>query len=218
MIVITGASDGLGKAVAELYKKSGKKVVNISMHKSEFADKNIVLDLREGANIIEAANQIKKIDEQIEAIINCVGVYNEQRFGEITEDEIKRLMASNLKAPMLFISELIDRIKKDQADVLNVLSTAATRGRKDNPLYSASKWAERGFSFSLQEELKDTSSRVINFCPGGIRTRFSEKALGVDQSQPNWMKPEDLAKFIKQILDLPKNIEVSEVVINRKEA
>ncbi|HSX53629.1 MAG TPA: SDR family oxidoreductase [Patescibacteria group bacterium] len=216
MIVITGASDGVGLQLAKLYKSAGKQVVNISLHDCEYANENIVLDLSKGPEINKAAQQVKKLDGTVEAVINCVGVYSEQKLGEITETEIKKVMSTNVKAPMLLVSLLIERIKKDEADILNMVSTAGTVGKKDNPLYSASKWAERGFTASLKEELKDTQCRVISFCPGGIRTKFFEKALGRDTSQEDWMRPEDIAMFIKQILDLPKNMEVSEVIINRK--
>ncbi len=216
MIIITGASDGLGLQIAKIYQESGKKVVNISRRESEYADINICLSLREGEQIEEAAKKILDIEEPIEAIINAIGVFSRESFGEITESEIKRLMSTNLKAPMLLVSNLFDRIKKDEADIVNIVSTAGVVGKKNEPVYSASKWAERGYTKSLQEQLKNTKSRVISFCPGGMQTSFFEKALGHDIDQNNWMNPKDLAKLIKQILDLPKNIEVSEIILNRK--
>jgi short-subunit dehydrogenase len=215
MIVITGASDGVGLQLAKLYKAPGKKVINISRRECKYADENILLSLREGPEIVKASSLVEAIPDKIEAIVNCIGVYNEQIFGEITEDEVKRLMSTNVKAPLLLISMLIERIKKDEADVLNVISTAGTRGQKENPLYATSKWAERGFTLSLQNELKDTKCRVISFCPGGISTKLFEKAVSNDNRSENWMPPEDIALFIKQILELPKTMEVSEVIINR---
>lgn len=216
MIIITGASDGLGLQVAKLYKESGKTVINISRRECQYADINICLSLREGEEIKKASDRILKMNDSIEAIINCIGVFSRQNFGEITEDEVKRLMSTNLKAPMLLTSYLFERIKKDGSDILNVISTAGVIGKKNEPVYSASKWAERGYTKSLQAELELTPCRVISFCPGGMRTGFSEKALGFNASKENWMNPVDIAKMIKQILDLPKNIEVSEIILNRK--
>lgn len=215
MIVITGASSGLGLEVARIYKEAGKKVINISRRKSEFADVNICVSLREGEEIIEAANRVREINEPIEALINCIGVFNNQPFGEITEDEIKRLMSTNVKAPALLSSLLIDRIKKDESDVLNVLSTAGTKPKANEPLYSASKWAARAFTLSLQQELVKTRCRVISFCPGGMKTEFFEKADS-DTDLTTFMEPVEIAKTIKYILDLPKGIEVSEIILNRK--
>lgn len=217
MIVITGASSGIGLELAQLYQKDGKKVINISRHESKFADINICKNLREGSEIHAATKELQNIEEPIEAIINCVGVFTDEKLGELTEDEIKRLMSSNVKAPMLLISDLIERIKKDSTDVLNVVSKAGTQGSDDNPLYATSKWAERGFTLSLQKILKDTPCRVISFCPGGIKTDLFKKAEA-DVDVSNWMDPVAVAQFIKQILELPKNMEVSEVLINRKSA
>jgi NADP-dependent 3-hydroxy acid dehydrogenase YdfG len=220
MIVITGASDGLGFELAKLYKASGKKIINISRRECEYADTNLLHNLREGNEIIAAAKEIDAMDEPLDAIINCAGVLSVQPLGAITEDEIKRTMATNVKAPILLISSLIERIKKDGTDIVNVSSTVGTKAYVDQAVYGASKWAVRGFSANLQVELKDYPCRVISFCPGGFKTKLFEKATGVDNTNDGgeWMKPEDLASFMKQILDLPKNIEVSEVIVNRKQS
>lgn len=215
MIVITGASSGLGLEIAKLYKESGKTVVNVSRRESEFADVNICVSLSEGVGIQKAVNQILEIEEPMEALINCIGVFNSQKFGEIAEEEIERLMSTNVKALALLTSLLIGRIKKDETDILNVLSTAAVRAKSAEPLYVASKWAARGLTLSLQDELRKTGSRVISFCPGGMKTDFFEKA-DINNDTSSFMDPIDIAKTIKYILDLPKNIEVSEIILNRK--
>lgn len=215
MIVITGASSGVGLELAKIYQDAGEKVVNISRRDSKYADVNILKDLREGPSIIEAAAAVCDIEKPIKTIVNCVGVFSDEQLGSITEDEIKRVMSSNVKAPILFISELLDRIKQDQSDILNVVSIIGTIPGAHAPVYATSKWAERGFTLSLQELLKDTPSRVISFCPGGIKTDIFDK-VGANVKVDDWMDPKAIALFIKQILDLPKNIEVSEVVIRRK--
>lgn len=218
MIVITGASDGLGLQLAKQYKEAGRKVVNISRRESKYADVNITLSLREGEQIEKAVAKIAKLDEPIEAIIYCAGVISIQPLGEITEDEVKRLMSTNVKSQILLTSMLIDRIKKDKTDIVCMSSTIGTKGYVNQAVYGASKWAVRGFAKNLQEEFKDTPNRVISFCSGGFKTKFFEKATGVDNTtnEKEWMKPQDVALFIKQILDLPKNMEVSEVILNRK--
>ena len=215
MIVITGASDGLGLELAKLYKEAGKVVVNISRRECEYAEYNIVLNLREGVEIQEAARRLLEIAEPIEALVNCIGTFSTEPFGDITEDEIKRLMSTNVKAPMLLTSELIERIKSDEADVLNVISTAGTKGNSEHPVYAASKWAERGYTKAFQAELKGTKGRVVSFCPGGMQTGFFEKT-GENPTDDSWMQPKDVAVLMKNILDLPKNMEVSEIIVNRK--
>lgn len=220
MIVITGASDGLGLQLAKLYKEAGKTVVNISRRKCEYADHNITLSLREEPDIKKAASEVTAIDEPLEALVNCAGVLSVQPLGKITEDEVKRVMSTNVKAAILLVSNLIERIKNDGTDIVNVASTVGLKGYVDQAVYGASKWAIRGFSANLQAELKDTPCRVISFCPGGFKSKLFEKATGDDNTtnEGEWMNPADVAVFMKQILDLPKNMEVSEVIINRKQS
>ena len=218
MIVITGASDGLGLQLAKIYKEAGKTVVNISRRKSDFASVNILHDLNIGEEIKRASEEVLKINEPLEALINCAGVLSVQPLGKITEDEFDRLMSTNVKPAILLVSNLIERIKKDGSDIVNVASTVGLKGYANQAIYGASKWAIRGFSANLQLELKGTASRVISFCPGGFKSKIFEKATGIDNTEDGskWMKAEDIALVLKQTLDLPKNMEVSEIIINRK--
>ncbi len=217
MIVITGASDGLGLEIAKLYQTEGKKVINVSRRESQYADENLLHDLTKGPEIIAAATEIKAIKEPLEILINCAGVYTDQPLGKISEDEIKRNMATHVKAPMLLASELIDRIKQDKTDIANVISAVATKANPNEAVYGASKWALKGFTKNLQLELKDLPCRVIGFYPGGFNSQLFVKATGKDKTKEgSWMQTKDVAACLKQLLDLPKNMEVSEIVINRK--
>lgn len=218
MIVITGASDGLGHELAKLYKQAGKTVVNVSRNESEFADKDIIADLTKEAEIKKAAEEIISVGEPIEVLVNCAGVLSIQPLGSITNDALRQVMATNVESAILLVSYLAERIKEDNTDIVNVASTVGLKGYVDQAAYGASKWAMRGFSANLQAELKDTN-RVISFCPGGFKSKLFEKATGDDNTTNagEWMKPEDVATFMKQILDLPKNMEVSEVIVNRKQ-
>lgn len=219
MIIITGASDGLGLQLAKIYKQAGKRVVNISRRACSDADDNILTDLTQDSEIKQAVEALNHIAEPIEALVNCAGVLAIEPLNSITPGKLHDLIGTNLEAAILLVSGLADRIKKDSADIVNVASTVGLKGYADQAAYGASKWALRGFSANLQVEFKDTSCRVISFCPGGFKTKLFEKATGNDNTtnEGEWMKPEDLALFIKQILDLPKNMEVSEVIINRKQ-
>lgn len=108
-------------------------------------------------------------------------------------------------------------IKKNGADVVNVGSTVGTKAYPDQAAYSASKWGIRGLTQNLVLELKGTKSRVIQFNPGGFKSSFVQKFTkeeNVDFS--GYMEPIHLAKTMYFILDLPKSVEVSEILINRK--
>ncbi|MCA9318473.1 SDR family oxidoreductase [Candidatus Saccharibacteria bacterium] len=217
MIVITGASDGLGFALAKLYAERGEKVANISRRECEYAEKNYLCDLADSEQIGNAAKELQNNQEPIAALINCAGVLSVQDLDSIDATELQHVFAVNVEAPILLTSKLIEKLKANGSDIVNIASTVGTKAYASQAAYGASKWALRGFSQNLQLELKSLPNRVISFCPGGFRTKLFEKATGIDNTiQGDWMSPTDLAAFIITILDLPKNIEVSEVIVNRK--
>ncbi len=181
-----------------------------------FADINIQTDLLEEQEISDAVKQINVSGEAIEAVINCAGVMSIEQLDSISSKEIDRTFGVNVKAAMLLISKLANKLQSDRSDIVNVASTVGLKSYKDQASYGASKWAMRGFTQNLQLEMKDTN-RVISLCVGGFNSDIAKKVTGQDIPDPeNWMNPEDIAKFVKQILDLPKGMEVTEIVINRK--
>ena len=218
MIIITGASDGLGLQIAKAYNGLGERVINISRNDSAYTQDNLITDLTDEAAIERAVQALLAIDEPISALINCAGVLSLEPLGEITASEVDRTCGVNVKGAILLVSGLAERLKSNRTDIVNVASTVGLKAYPDQAAYGASKWAMRGFSQNLQVELKDTN-RVISFCVGGFKSDIAKKITGKDLPDPeNWMNPEDIAKFMLQILGLPKSMEVSEIVINRKSA
>lgn len=203
MIVITGGTGALGKELVKLFKADGKMVASVSRHENPTADHNVLHDLSEPWEAAQVAQEIEKIGEPLEVIINAAGMYGPISLGELTEAEIKRNMAIHAETPMLLVSNLLERIKKDGTDIVNVSSIAAEKHSAGAPAYSVSKSALRGFSADLQAALKDCPSRVISFLPSSF-----------DDSSPT--SPADVAKLIKQLLELPKSMEVAEIIINTK--
>ena len=217
MIIITGASDGLGLELAKIYKDSDKKVINISRRNSKFADVNLPTDLLQESQIEKATQEILAIEEPIEVLVNCSGVMSLEPLNSITASEIDRTFGVNARAAILLVSRLTERLKQDHTDIVNVASTVGLKAYQDQAAYGASKWAMRGFSQNLQIELKDTN-RVISLCVGGFNSDIAKKVTGKDIPDPqNWMNPSDIAVFVKQITDLPKSMEVTDIVINRKQ-
>jgi NADP-dependent 3-hydroxy acid dehydrogenase YdfG len=216
MIVITGASDGLGKEVARLYKQQAAFVVNISLEESEYADVNIVADLTKSQDVQTAIARIDGIDQPIQALINCAGVWSDEPLNAFSDLEIDRVFSVNNKGLMLLTSGLIDKIKQDQADIVNVSSIAGTEYGSENGVYSVSKWAVRGFTKHLQQKLSGTGCRVISFCPDGFQSTLMQKVNGKSVSNRSDLMPLDsVALCLKQLIDLPKSIEISEIILKK---
>ncbi len=218
MIVVTGASGGLGSELCKLFVAEGKKVVGLSRSSGVPGIEHIQTDLLDENSVASAVKQILGKQEPLETVLNCAGVFSQQEPEELTAGEIDRVFGTNIRSSMLVVSGLMGRIKNDGTDIVNIASTVGLKAYAGQAAYGASKWAVRGFSQNLQVELQSYPSRVISFCPGGFKSKLFEKATDTDSTtnEGGWMRAEDIAKFIKQILELPKNMEVTEVIINRK--
>lgn len=220
MYVVTGASDGLGLALANILAAKGKKVLSLSRTVPKSRIKRISIDhipcdLTIEGSINAAAQAVLTLDEPIEALVHCAGVFGEQHVGELTGRDLALMFTTNIIGPELLTARLLERLKQDKSDIVTVASTAAFKGNPGQAAYGSSKWAMRGFAQVLREEVRESGCRVISFCPGGMETDFFQKA-GAAQDPKGWMQPADVANFMWQILCLPKNMEVSEVIINRK--
>lgn len=218
-IILTGASDGLGKEFAQrCLKDKNINIIALCRTKPNYVCDFIKTDLTDEKSIENACNIIKKNYKKIFALINCAGVPGVQKLENVTYDVLNDLMKINVLAPIYLTTQLISLIKESNADILNVGSTIGTKaGYTDQIAYTTSKWAIRGTSYNLQLELKKHNCRVIQFNIGGMNTRMHTKWTGKEIEHPEeWMNPKDIANLMLYILNLPKMIEVSEITINRK--
>jgi short-subunit dehydrogenase len=216
MIIITGASDGLGKELANLFKADGKKIVNISRTPLDFADENIIADFADEAQLKSAIRQLQALEGKIELFISNAGIYSSGVTGDMDYDDIQKVFRVNTFAPMMLLDGLIERIKADEADIAFVVSSVATKPSGED-VYGPSKWALKGYAQNLQARFKNSKTRVLAFFPGGFASSLFEKAHRVSPiDAQDLMRPGDVAKALKSQIDLPKNMETSEMIVNRK--
>ena len=199
-------------------KHNNINVIALCRTKPQYECDFIKTDLSDEKSILESCNLIKEKYNKFDALINCAGVPGVQKLEEITYECLDNLMKINSIAPMFLTAQLIDLIKQNEADIINVGSTVGTKqGYYDQLAYTTSKWAIRGTSYNLQLELKNYNCRVIQFNVGGMNTRMHEKYNGNKITNPDeWMEPRDISELMLYILNLPKKIEISEITINRK--
>lgn len=143
-----------------------------------------------------------------------------EKINEITYDKFSRAYKVNTIAPLYLFSALYDTIVQNEADILNIGTTASAPlkpGFSNQLAYTTTKYALRGGSYNFGLELKSTKSRVIHINLGGMNTKMHEKDYGIKIEDPSvWMNPSDIANIIMYLLNLPKQIEISEITINRK--
>lgn len=218
-IILTGASSGLGAAIGKLCVKNGINVIAVCRTKPDYECDFIKTDLRYEESVLESCDIIKREYKEFDALINCAGIISIKNLDNLNYKEIEKVYRINSIAPVVIISNLLPLIKANGADILNVASIMGTLFdvESDSLTYSASKWAMRGASFNLEKELYNTPCRVITFNPGGMNTQLFRNC---DESLRNitkgWMDPNDIADIVLYILNLPKQIEITEITITRK--
>jgi uncharacterized protein len=200
--IVTGASSGLGFAIAQLLRENGTLVVGVARRSS--ADVSGDAAKRETAvRAIEAAEKLGTID----LLINCAGVGIYGPAGSYSEEDIAAIIDANLIATINFCELLVPRFKEHGGTIVNVLSTAALIGKANESVYCAAKWGARGYTEALKAEAKGTRARIIAVAPGGMNTPFWP------EPREGFMDPADVAATIIDAIQRPVNI--SEIVITR---
>jgi len=219
VVLITGASKGLGFALTEVFGKAGYQLVitardenSLKQLVEKYPDTKYVAgdlvkkDTRE--QLVDIINEIGRID----VLINSAGIILIEPIEKDTEEDFDNVMNINIKAPLFLTRDLLPTmIRQKSGHIINVSSTAGREGKKDRTIYCASKFAMRGFTESLRTEVKKHGIKVTGFYPGGMKTNLFDK-YGVDTS--TYMDPKDVADFMFNIVQT-KNIAPEDVLLNR---
>jgi NAD(P)-dependent dehydrogenase (short-subunit alcohol dehydrogenase family) len=202
-VAITGAGTGLGKALAFEYAENGYKIyllgrrtdpLQLVQHQiiEKGYDAEVVLcDVRENASIQIAFQRIGQLD----VFINNAGI---GIFGPVEDyevEDIDQTLDTNVKGTVLTVQAALPLIRKSKGRILTIISTAGLRGKVNESLYCASKFAVRGFTEALQQEWADEDFTITAVYMGGMNTPFWNKSNHV--TDPSRLKgPEVVAKQI----------------------
>ena len=187
--IITGASKGIGRAIAHKLASLDMNLVLTSRSHNELSEvKNEISDIGNGKKIIivcdltdlsdikhlvsSTLNQFGKID----ILINNAGVGLFKRIDEFTEADYKSIFDVNVKGVFFLTKYVVPHlIKQRNGHIINISSIAGKNGFKTGTLYSASKHALQGFTWSLREDIKEYGIKVTAVCPGSVVTSFGGK-------------------------------------------
>jgi len=218
-ILLTWITGWLGSALEKKYESQGFIVVWFSRDNSTY----IALDLTKRESIELAAENIQKNNPDFDIIIHCAGDGEAEKFTDMWYDDAQENFSLNAIWPMYLTKLLLEDIKRNNADVVCIWATIALKWYENFMVYSSAKWWFRWFVENLRLELKNTRCRVIAIYPGWMITQGNEKRLtqisaitGKEGNLQSHMNPNDIAELIYHTTITPKNIEVSEVIINRK--
>ncbi|KAB0488551.1 Short-chain dehydrogenase [Pseudomonas reinekei] len=184
-VVLTGASGGIGLAIATALCASGARVLAVARHREP------LLPLLEryprnlfwiGADLTSQSDRRDVLAEAesiggINLVINAAGVNHFAMLEQLEDSEINAMLAVNISAPICLTRLLLPLLKQaDSAMVVNVGSTYGSIGYPGYATYCATKFALRGFSEALRRELADTRVSVLYMAPRATRTSMNSPA------------------------------------------
>ena len=206
VIIVTGASSGIGLAAAKLFVSLNAKVVmaarsleKLEQIKAEMPDSANVLCVKTDVAVEDdCKNLIQKTVEtfgRIDVLINNAGISMRAMFSDLDLDVIRRLMDTNFWGTVYCTKYALPYLLESKGSVVGVISTAGYLGLPGRTGYSASKFAIRGFLSTLRVEHRYDGLHVMVFAPGFTASNIRNTALLADGS-PQGMTPRNEDKMM----------------------
>ena len=187
IIMITGGTDGIGKALVSEFLNRGATVStcsrtadNLLSLKNEFAGKSIFTMVADVSKEEDCKNFIEKTIEKfkrIDVLINNAGISMRALFKDVDLKTLKQVMDINFWGTVYCTKFALDSLLKNKGIIVGMSSVAGYRGLPGRSGYSASKFAVNGWMEALRTELLDSGVHVMWVCPGFTKSNIRNAAL-----------------------------------------
>ncbi len=222
--IVTGASSGIGRATAKALSEAGVRVAGGARRIDRLeTDVRLELDVTDAAScerfVARAVEELGGLD----ILVNNAGLaLGRAPFDESSEEDEAAVFATNVNGLVRMTRLCLPRIR-DEGHIVNLGSVAGRQAYESGATYIASKFAVRGFTYALREDLLGRPIRVTTVDPGLVETDFSlvrfrgdeEKARAV-YTGVDAMQPEDIADCILFALTRPWHVNVDEIVVKAR--
>lgn len=224
--LVTGATEGIGRAIAFALGKDGYRVGVCARTPSRLrtlldelaaagitaaghpADVGIEADVRIAVAAITAALG------PVDVLVNNAGTAVLKPFAELTLDDWDTTIATNVRSLFLVTREVLPGMRRRKhGAVVNIASLAGRNGFAGGSAYTTSKHAVLGFARSLMLEVRQENIRVITICPGSVDTPLIRNQSVLSPKLDRILRPEDIADTVLSALRLPERALVSEIDI-----
>jgi uncharacterized protein len=216
--VVTGASKGIGKAIALRLLKLDYEVIGISRTHDETITKNknftpYLCDLSNAKSLEQLTQSLQKRND-ISLLCNVAGFGVFKPHEEIDTLTLSRMVAVNLTAPMALSNGVLRILKQNRGTIINITSIEATRASKFSALYSATKAGLRTFSHALFEEVRKSGVNVMSINPDITDTAFFDTLRFAPASDADTrLEAEDIADTIENILSMRTGVCVTDITL-----
>lgn len=224
VIIIAGGANGLGFELVKQSLEKGLIVCNIDKDTEKMNEiekifkenyKGFCGDISDEEFIINTVNDIKNIGN-IKVLINNAGEPSFKLPTEYTKKDMEKCF-KGLQGMIIASTQVLKAKEEKDVKIVNIMSSAGLRGNKQESVYCATKWGERGYTESLKVAYKGTSVKIIGVYPGGINTNFYKDSRDYvsEEKQNTFMNPSEVANTILNNIFNENNLTVADIILER---
>ena len=229
LVVITGASSGIGMETAKRFSANGYPTLLISRRKEIMEKLNLENSISVSAdvtNIEEVKNAVKIAEEKYgktDLLINCAGIMLLGNIDKQSYDEWKNMIDVNINGILTTTNIILpDMIKRNEGTIINISSIAGRKTFTNHGIYCGSKFAVHAITESIREEVANKNVRIIVLAPGVVETNLlshtTDDNIKSDyiewkKSIGNGLNASDIVNCIEFAYNMPQDICVREIVI-----
>jgi NADP-dependent 3-hydroxy acid dehydrogenase YdfG len=211
VVLITGASAGIGRASALALAQEGASMVLTARRKDRLEELTRAVQTAGGKAVYVVGDAIQEEVAQqcvssavqafgsLDILINNVGVGNYKNLVDTSAAEYDELMDSNVRSTFLFTRHAVPiMLKQGSGTILMISSMAGIYGFPGEAVYCATKFAQVGMAQALDKELRPYGIKVGVICPGGVKTEFALEKGRTEQgvAQSGMLEAEDVASAV----------------------
>ena len=228
-IIITGSANGIGKSIAQVL---GDNLILVDNDKenliktaNELKCSYYACDISNEKEITILFEKINKKYDKIDCLINCAGMWISGDISKLTQstykemnenDKIKKVIDTNVFGTIAMIKNIFPIMKKQgYGQIININSQSGVMCEPPFPIYNATKQGTNAFRKAIQSDLAQNNIKITDVCPGLVQTDFYNRANNplAREIMNTGLTPNDIAKVVKYLLDLPYEITIPQIEI-----
>jgi short-subunit dehydrogenase len=225
--LITGASRGIGRAVAERLASVGTEVALVARSPDQLQEVSAAIEAEGGhvypqvLDLLDLQNSPQQLRVLLERMGGCDLLINNAGMGytaPVSDTPLadwQKVLDLNLTAAFLCIQAVLPFMRQQQlGTIINVISVAGKQAFPSWGAYSASKFGLMGLSQALAQEERSHGIRVTAFCPGAVDTDlWDSETVNVQLDRSQMLRVEDVADYLVQLVLSPPTVVVEEIVL-----
>jgi NADP-dependent 3-hydroxy acid dehydrogenase YdfG len=222
VVIVSGASRGIGKAIALLLALQGATVVAVSRSEQELSDLthktrglSIVADIADEEDARHVVAETLRHYGRLDILICNAGVGSFAELEQFSGEEWDRIFDTNVKGTFLLCKAAVPHFKaQKRGHIVGITSDVARRTFAHGTAYGASKYAQDALLGSLRKEVRPHGIKVSTIYPGLVDTYFNDTTPGSPEAEKTHLRPADVAQAVRYVLEAPAHVVVDELMLH----